>query len=221
MYGKIVIYCDLEVITGLHIGASEAFSAIGAIDSPVIRNPLTRHPIVPGSSLKGKLRTLLARSKCPDIEHMPSHDQDDAVILRMFGSADPVQRSRFQFSDCIVNNADTFSEVSMTEVKAENTIKRMNSEATPRQIERVVRGVKFDVRIVYDVINEDEVLEDLAELAHAMKLLQLDYLGGHGSRGSGRVAFKKFRFEQMQSSIPLEQLQTTFEKVENYGLLPV
>lgn len=71
MYGKILIQCDLIVRTGMHIGASGAFSAIGAVDSPVVRDTLTGNPIVPGSSLKGKLRTLLARSFSGDIEHMP------------------------------------------------------------------------------------------------------------------------------------------------------
>ena len=53
MYGKILIRCDLEVRTGMHIGGSSAFSAIGAVDSPVVRDPYTGYPIVPGSSLKG------------------------------------------------------------------------------------------------------------------------------------------------------------------------
>lgn len=54
MYGKIVIRCEMKVVTGLHIGASSAFSAIGAVDSPVIRDPVTQLPMVPGSSLKGE-----------------------------------------------------------------------------------------------------------------------------------------------------------------------
>ena len=75
MYGKIVIRCEMKVVTGLHIGASGAFSAIGAVDSPVIRDPVTRLPMVPGSSLKGKLRTLLARSLCKDVQAMPKYDE--------------------------------------------------------------------------------------------------------------------------------------------------
>lgn len=221
MYGKIVIYCDMKVITGLHIGTSSAFSAIGAVDSPVVRDPMTHRPIVPGSSLKGKLRTLLARSLCQDINKMPEFDEDAPVILRMFGSAQPVMRSRLQFSDCFVTNADRFTEVAMTEVKTENGINRMNSVANPRQIERVVSGVEFGVRIVYDVLEKAEVMEDMEQLAHAMKLLQLDYLGGHGSRGSGRVALRNFRFEQVASDIPDQDLKAIFNKVENYGLLPV
>ena len=221
MYGKIVIRCELKVVTGLHIGASGAFSAIGAVDSPVIRDTMTQLPIVPGSSLKGKLRTLLARSLCKDVEVMPDFDKDAPVILRMFGSAQPVRRSRLQFSDCFVVNADDFKEISLTEVKTENGINRLTSIAYPRQIERVVPGVKFGVRIVYDVVKQAEVAEDMEQLAHAMRLLQLDYLGGLGSRGSGRVSLSGFSFEQVESDFPETQLKALFDKVKNYGLLPV
>lgn len=50
------------VVTGLHIGASSAFSAIGAVDSPVISDIRTNMPMIPGSSLKGKMRSLLAKN---------------------------------------------------------------------------------------------------------------------------------------------------------------
>ena len=221
MYGKILIRCELEVLTGLHIGASGAFSAIGAVDSPVVRDPFTQLPIVPGSSLKGKLRSLLARSLSRDINSMPRFDDDEEGIRRLFGSARPVCRSRLQFADCFVVNAEQFQETGITEVKTENAIDRITSVANPRQIERVVRGVKFGVCIAYDVIQPDQVQEDMEQLAHAMRLLQLDYLGGHGSRGSGRVSFSGFRFEQVESDYPEDQLKAIFDKVENYELLPV
>ena len=38
----------------------------------------------------------------------------------------------------------------------------------------------------------DEAKEDIAALAQALKLLELDYLGGHGSRGYERVECKNF-----------------------------
>ena len=94
MYGKMIIRCCLVVRTGLHIGAGNAFSAIGAVDSQVVRDPLTGLPMIPGSSLKGKLRSLLARSLSKDIQRMPDFDQDDGRIKRLFGSADPVHRAR-------------------------------------------------------------------------------------------------------------------------------
>jgi len=221
MYGKILIQCDLIVRTGMHIGASGAFSAIGAVDSPVVRDTLTGNPIVPGSSLKGKLRTLLARSFSGDIEHMPDFKNDEAPILRLFGSADPVRAARLQFADCFVNNKEQMKAVGLTEVKFENAINRINSVANPRQIERVVPGTSFGVNIVYEFIGEREAQEDLALLAKGMKLLQLDYLGGHGSRGSGRVSFTNFRLTGVACDADTASLTGLFEEVANYELFSV
>ena len=223
MYGKILIRCDLIVRTGMHIGGSSAFSAIGAVDSPVVRDPYTGLPIVPGSSLKGKLRTLLARSLCQDIENMPDFSADDARILRMFGSAEPVRRSRLQFADAFLTNAEALSNkgVRVTEVKTENTISRANSVANPRQIERVIAGAVFGVSIVYDVTDPAQVEEDLALLAKGMKLLQMDYLGGHGSRGSGRVSLKNFTLENYGAPVELDSLKALFDEVDSYELFSV
>ena len=91
MYSKIEITGKIEVVTGMHIGGSEAFAAIGAIDSPIIKDTLTNKPIIPGSSLKGKLRTLLAREYNDKI---PEHENDDEKILRLFGSAKNKKGSR-------------------------------------------------------------------------------------------------------------------------------
>lgn len=223
MYGKIIICCQLKAVTGLHIGGSASFSFIGGVDSPVVRDPMTGNPIVPGSSLKGKLRTLLARSLSKDIAALPDCNKDDERIRRMFGSAQPVCRSRLQFSDCPIleESLRQFREIGVTEVKTENGIDRKTSQAKPRQIERVSAGVRFQVRIVYDVMAPEETREDLEQLVHAMQLLQLDYLGGHGSRGSGRVSFSDFTFSCYQTDWDEEMLSTIFKKAENYGLLPV
>ena len=223
MYGKILIRCDLIVRTGMHIGGSSAFSAIGAVDSPVVRDPYTGLPIVPGSSLKGKLRTLLARSLCQDIENMPDLSADDARILRLFGSAEPVRRSRLQFADAFLTNAEALSNkgVRVTEIKTENTISRANSVANPRQIERVIAGAVFGISIVYDVTDPAQVEEDLALLAKGMKLLQMDYLGGHGSRGSGRVSLKNFALESYGAPVELDSLKALFDEVDSYELFSV
>ena len=219
MYTKIIIQFDLEVKTGMHIGGSDMFSAIGAVDSPVVRDPLTGRPIVPGSSLKGKLRTLLARSYAGDIENMPDFDQDDQVILRMFGSTK--SRSRLQFVDAFVSNADRMKAVGLTEVKFENTINRADSKANPRQIERVNVGTVFAETIVYDAVNPQQMQQDLQELVKAMKLLQMDYLGGHGSRGSGRVSLKNFRVGCIGEKVDCEALKKLFDEVAEYELFSV
>lgn len=221
MYGKILIQCSLIVRTGMHIGASNAFSAIGAVDSQVVRDPLTGLPIVPGSSLKGKLRTLLARSISGDITNMPKHDDDDPRVKRLFGSSSPVQAARLQFADCFVSNEKEMSRVGITEVKAENGINRADSVANPRFIERVTPGTAFGVRIVYEITDETRIAEDLALLAKGMKLLQLDYLGGHGSRGSGRVSLKDFKLTAFEAEVDTDALERLFDEVNEYELLPV
>lgn len=89
MFAKIEITGTLEVLTGMHIGGSSAFAAIGAVDSPVVRDTFSDQPIIPGSSLKGKMRALLAQ-KYNDRKHLPdsySCEDDDPRILRLFGSA--------------------------------------------------------------------------------------------------------------------------------------
>ena len=219
MAGKLLIQCDLVTITGMHIGGTDTFSAIGAIDSPVVRDAYTGRPIVPGSSLKGKLRSLLARSLCKDIENMPDFDHDDDKIKRLFGSSSPVHAARAQFSDCFITNYDQMKHIGLTEAKSENTIRRSDSVANPRQIERVVPGVKFGVRITYNVENETHTVEDLELLAKGMKILQMDYLGGHGSRGSGRVSFRNFQVTD-DNGREHKDLVQIFEQVNAYELFP-
>ena len=221
MYGKILISCDLVVRTGLHIGSAAQFSAIGAVDSTVIRDSITGYPIVPGSSLKGKLRGLLTRSFARDVQNLPDFSRDDPAILRLFGSAQPVMAARLQFADCFVNNLEQMRKVGLTEVKAENTIDRATAVANPRFIERVNAGTSFAVRIVYNVMDEDAVEEDLRLLAKGMKLLQMDYLGGHGSRGSGRVSFTNFKLTAFETEVPCADLEGIFREVAEYELLPV
>lgn len=215
MSGKLIIRCELEVLTGMHIGGTDIFSAIGAVDSPVIRDSHSGLPIVPGSSLKGKLRALLAQSL--NERAVSDHNSDDERILRLFGSSKPIRASRLQFSDCFMKNADKLKNVGVTEIKSENTISRADSKANPRQIERVIPGALFDVVITYNYTDADEADEDLRLLAKAMKLLEVDYLGGHGSRGSGRVKLRNFSVDNLDIEDD-KQYVKLFSEVESYEL---
>ena len=197
-YTKIKIEGIIELKTGLHIGGDDSFSAIGAVDSPVVRDPLTREPVIPGSSLKGKMRSLLAR----DMGSVPESGVkgfwgDCPAIARLFGSSAKgsdesglgMQMSRLQFRDCFLANKEALNG-QFFENKFENTIDRLTAVANPRQIERVVRGAEFAFEVVYNVENSEEVEEDFENIAKAFSLLENDYLGGGGTRGSGRVGFK-------------------------------
>lgn len=195
MYAKIRITGVIKAETGLHIGASGAFSAIGAVDAPVVRDALERDkPIIPGSSLKGKMRALLARQYNEKPFRPPNEDNE--IILRLFGCSknQKYRVSRLLFSDMVLKNAEELRKrgaEALTEVKFENTINRMTAEATPRQIERVIRGSEFGLDIIYEITTQNaaEITEDFELLNDGFKLLSCDYLGGSGSRGYGKVAF--------------------------------
>ena len=210
MYAKIKIKGTVEVVTGMHIGGSTAFSAIGAVDSPVMRDARSSLPLLPGSSLKGKMRTLLAKTY--NKNWVDNKDEDDERILRLFGHSkkEKAKRGRLLFSDMVMSNAKELRGQglnSLTEVKFENTISRTTAIANPRQIERVVRGSQFDFNMIYDVEAIDEVEEDFKVLADGLKLLQYDYLGGHGTRGYGKVIFRYMKLETVVGEVNDEILK--------------
>lgn len=218
--GKILITGILRVLTGMHIGGNSDFAPIGSVDSPFIRDPLTHKPIIPGSSVKGKMRTLLAKSLCKGYI-LNKINEDDITIARLFGMSNNngSQPARLQFVDLFVTdkssddfmNADT--DTYMGEVKFENTISRMTAVANPRQIERVPAGAEFDFKLVYNIENEDELDEDMETLAKGFTLLQTDYLGGHGSRGYGRIKLYNFKIQIIgNNQMAVEQYQELFER---------
>ena len=195
MYSKIKITGTINVETGMHIGASDGFSVIGAVDSPVAKDAVSRIPYIPGSSLKGKIRSLVAKAYSDSGIAPKFNDQDDKVT-RLFGAGagnnNHPKPSRLIFSDMIMENIEELKKNGVedgTEVKEENTINPITAEANPRQIERVVRGAKFPLTIIYNAEkeHEEEMLEDIETLSLGLKLLSYDYIGGHGSRGYGRV----------------------------------
>ena len=150
--------------------------------------------------------------------------EDEKVVRRLFGATGEKQvlLSRLQFSDLFINrkaerkfekiDTDTY----MGEVKFENTIERGTGTAMPRQIERVPRGTTFDFLLIYNIENEEELNEDMEVLAQGFRLLQLDYLGGHGSRGYGRVSFSDFFIERIDIETgdrePLDDLADIMDK---------
>lgn len=80
----------------------------------------------------------------------------------------------------------------LTEVKSENAIDRITSQANPRTLERVPAGARFRIRLIIDILcEEDKAL--MAKVAEGLRLLEDDSLGGGGSRGSGRVHFAQLR----------------------------
>lgn len=219
-YDKILITGEIEIVTGMHIGTGGEFAAIGAVDSPVIRDALSGLPMIPGSTLKGKLRSMLVKKYCPRSD---DPNNDDVRIKRMFGGnfsdengQKTVRASRLVFSDMILSNMDelkSYNIGSPTEVKFENTITRVTAVANPRQIERVIRGSKFTFEILYNLENESEAKEDIILLTEAMKMLEYDYIGGHGSRGYGRVKFAGLKAESKLAGTDVTEINNALKGV--------
>lgn len=271
LLGKVRITAELVAETGLHIGSGSQTLDIGGVDKPVIRDPITRRPYLPGSSIKGKLRAILERFLGKPLNRQGSRDtfryeSDDVVdgftetrantfipfdgaqtctVSRIFGStgaacwvpteiANTEQLDKYRTNegvrtatlthpnngsdleytkvkgrnfparlivrDChlhhksveILENLDTG--IYMTELKFENGIDRITAAANPRQLERVPAGATFKFEMVYTVEDSAQVEEDLKNLAIALAILEDDALGGHGSRGYGKVRFDNFQF---------------------------
>ncbi|MEP0813748.1 MAG: type III-A CRISPR-associated RAMP protein Csm3 [bacterium] len=206
---KIVARFNLELLTGMRIGASDPGIAIGAIDAPVIRDPLTNEPYIPGSSLKGKLRSCLERVR-GDYEldangnALPSQKLD-SVSAMLFGvSADKPEAgarpSRLTVRDSFLTiesrekfrSAEFFLDSQFGEVKTENSIDRLTGGVSRvgglRTFERVPRGAEFSCEMVLSIWDTDGDGKELCEaLSKCLTLLETEYLGGSGTRGYGQV----------------------------------
>jgi CRISPR-associated protein Csm3 len=100
----------------------------------------------------------------------------------------------------------------VTEIKFENSIDRQTAVANPRQLERVPTGAEFTFKLIYNIEDETEMEEDLQNILMAIELLELDYLGGHGTRGYGRVGFSDWDYEIRDYCDGLEQAENLCQK---------
>ncbi len=222
--GRVFITFNIEAKTGLHIGGSETGIEIGGVDKTVIRDKLTNRPYIPGSSLKGKMRSLLEKYKGLKQNQRISQgyihscgaeyskdnprgkeEYQECDVCQVFGVPGErgfstptrlVVRDTFlsEYSAGKLENAQT--DLPYTEVKTEVSIDRVTSTANPRQMERVPAGAIFEkCEMVFSLYEGEgcsaqKDLERLGVILEGMQLLEDDYLGGLGSRGSGKVAFK-------------------------------
>lgn len=235
LMGRVFIYGDIAVKTGLHIGGTEPGLNIGGVNT-IIVDSLSGQPYIPGSSLKGKMRSMLEKYmalplyKHAGVDHMHTADVNsgmseeeaksvyrDSAVAKIYGV--PSQSfnapTRLVVRDVQLTEAsalellDARTELPYTEIKTEVSIDRITSQANPRQVERVPAGAVFgEMCIIYNIYEYYGVADgqaafsspdhfaagqDIAMLQtvfYGMALLEDDYLGGLGSRGSGQIAFE-------------------------------
>ncbi|MDY6822377.1 MAG: type III-A CRISPR-associated RAMP protein Csm3 [Thermodesulfobacteriota bacterium] len=220
----------IHLVTGLHIGASNETIEIGGLDQPIIKNPLPDNgePYIPGSSLKGKMRSLIEikedrYQQSGNNKGAPCQCGDkDCPVCPVFGTsaareakkAEDIGSTRLIVRDAMLTdywqNQFRSGDLPM-EVKYENVINRISGTAKhPRPLERVPAGVEFAFNISFKVFDseKDKSGEYFQTVLKAMKMLEMDALGGSGSRGSGQVKFTDVKIDG------IEQEQDFLEAVE-------
>jgi len=189
---KIKYTGTLHLVTGLHIGDSKENAEIGGVDSPVVRRKDNNIPYIPGSSIKGKIRSLLEQS------YGAAKIGDSPEVNKLFGmTGEKAKPSRLIVRDAYMteesvkkleNNKNT--DLPFTEIKFENTIDRVAGATIPgglRNIERIPAGTNFKIEFIINYFEgeDKEMLKKM--LKDGLKLLENDYLGGSGTRGYGQV----------------------------------
>jgi CRISPR-associated protein Csm3 len=203
--------------SGLHIGSGNMEMHIGGTDSPVIKHPHTLEPYIPGSSFKGKVRSLLemesglmiytdgnvvSSETLKKVKDNPELKSKCEAILKIFGSSGADKEDETGFGPTRVSFADCYLDDEWrkkardnrwlpTEEKSENVINRIKGTAeNPRFIERVPEGTKFKFLVTFKVLQSGDAELFDTFLLKGLKLLEMDALGGNGSRGYGRISFE-------------------------------
>lgn len=215
LYGRVFIEANIKALTGLHIGGSNTDLEIGGLDKAVIRNPLTKRPYIPGSSLRGKMRSqmekLLGLPQNRPIGQVTIHTcktkaefekNGGCPVCTVFGV--PAEMEYNNHTRLVVRDAeltddsaqsliDARTDLLYGELKTEVAIDRVTSAATPRTLERVPAGAVFGpAELVFGVYKAAD-FGRLKVVTDALQLVEDDYIGGAGSRGSGKVKFEGIR----------------------------
>ena len=178
LHGHIMISGILSCHSGIFIGGAEDTLQIGGVDKSVIRNPLTGEPYIPGSSLKGKLRSttekiVTASHNQPLRANRPGGDREQKVwrhecddfndaqncqLCRIFGATGSVATNdnypgALLVRVCALFNKDDLLQdgLPIIETKMENAIDRLTSAAHPRTFERVPAGAQFAFELIYRI----------------------------------------------------------------------
>ncbi|MCT4593244.1 MAG: type III-A CRISPR-associated RAMP protein Csm3 [Anaeromicrobium sp.] len=211
----LIVKGKIKCITGLFIGGNSEGIDIGGIDNEVIKHPITNEPYIPGSSLKGKMRSQMEkirgkvnikekqiRGKKIKIGEPCGCGDKNCEICTMFGAHKNTSHNlgptRMLIRDAVMNE-DTRRDMNKfmkesgkpyLEVKIENIINRNNGTSNDfRYIERVPSGAKFDLEIVLQIFKNDDETRMKNFLKESLKSVENSYLGGSGSRGYGQVKF--------------------------------
>jgi CRISPR-associated protein Csm3 len=237
LQGVVKIGFIMQCETGLRIGGVARGGEIGGVENIIVRDPFTQEPYVPGSSLKGAMRSRyeLYKGLVGDKIHLCKNL--NCEICTVFGrtpealkgkegeaeatSTDVINLTRLRVRDAFATD-DTRRKWNIygnVEVKGENAIDRLTSQANPRQVERIPKGSEFDCGMSFFIFDGSKDVERLGVIFTALKLVEEDYLGGYGSRGYGRVSFRDFRLTILNRNYFIEPIEKNMKSLGLRGNL--
>lgn len=206
---NLIVSGRLVCETGLHVGGANESIEIGGIDNIIIRDANSDLPFIPGSSLKGKMRSLMELNNSQSTENIIQtrgkpckcgtclpckifgvSADDSRVEGKQTGPTRLIVRDLFPTNETLQLWDENEEVIRGAEVKYENTIDRITSSANPRPSERVPRGSEFNMELIFSVYNEEDQ-ENFQGVFEALRLLEDNYLGGSGTRGYGKITFKE------------------------------
>lgn len=217
-----IITGNIVCETGLHIGGSNDNLEIGGSDNVILRDSVSNLPFIPGSSLKGKLRSLLELNDKESCDSVISNggkpSKGSCIATEIFGIGANNEGKKFPTRVIIRDSYPTKETIEMwneseeilrgSELKYENSLNRINSKATPRNIERVPKGSMFSFEFIFSIYDGDDE-NNLNRFIESIRLLEDNYLGGSGSRGFGKVKFDNIKIVKRDSDYYKENNEET------------
>jgi CRISPR-associated protein Csm3 len=204
-----IIHCE----SGMRIGGTkEGVVEPGGSENTVIRHPITNLPYIPGSSIKGKMRSLLELDKSSGAQILPDGKPckcGNCLVCKIFGSHGMSNKeiTRILVRDCpitegsenILRTAQEEKGINFAEIKSENIINRKTGVAADKGLrtqERVPAGTEFKMNITLKLFDGDDKDKIINFVKRGLELLQKDYLGGSGSRGYGKITINNLEFKE-------------------------
>ncbi len=201
--------------TGLRIGGTkEGVPDPGGSENTVIRHPITSLPYIPGSSLKGKIRSLLEMHSSISGAEIAADGKPcgcgNCWVCKIFGSHGMKNKeitrlvvrdgSLTKRSELELRTAQEEKGLNFVEIKSENIINRKTGVAANKGLrtqERVPAGSEFNMNMVLKLFEGDDEEKLIDIVKKGLDLLQKDYLGSSGSRGYGQVEIKDLKVEEL------------------------
>ncbi len=236
---QLVFESKLVCRTGLHVGNELGQVSPRGLDAPVLQHPIFQQggkfaPYVSATAMKGKLRNIaeilldvnemdkkfhtieLDKNKKIKLTRHECKTSSEAVncpVCFLFGTGSDGKEGRFSprlvFRNCYADNNKLKSEI-----KIENAVGRLVIEANPRMLERAPVNASFDFKVIYLVYQGEETKTEnsLKNFIACLRFLQDYYVGGNGSRGSGKIEFNEIVFQGRKFNT-LADLQKEINKI--------